>query len=94
MTLPAVPLPRDKVDVHGEQVAVRGMSRLEVARLATGVFAGKNDDAEIFVLSCGADIPEEEAREWLGSVHADVAGPVLDRICELSGLDEGAQKSR
>lgn len=93
MTLPAVPLPTDKVDVAGEQVEVRGLSRLEVARLGTGVYAGKNDDAEVFVLSRGANISEDEARAWLGAVHADVAGPVLDRICELSGLGEGAQKS-
>lgn len=91
MTLPAVPLPRDKVDVGGEQVEVRALSRSEVSRLAR--FAGDNDAAETFVLACGTDLTEEEAQTWRDSVHTDTAGPVIDRICELSGLGEGAQKS-
>lgn len=91
MTLPNVPLPTDTVDVAGTPVEVRGMSRSEVAKLAS--FGGDPDGAENFVLACGAGLSVEDAQAWRDSVPADVAGVVLDRIAELSGLVEGAQKS-
>lgn len=91
MSLPAFPLPRDKVDLAGEQVEVRGLSSYEVAQLAG--YAGDRAGAEVFVLSCGAEMTEADAREWLRTVPAEAAAPLVDRIAELSGLAEGAQKS-
>lgn len=89
--LPAVPLPRDTVDVEGVPVQVRGLSRHEVTKLAA--FGVDVDGAENWALACGTDISVDEATAWRAAVPADVAGAVVDRICELSGLAEGAQKS-
>jgi hypothetical protein len=91
VTLPDVPLPRDTVQVDGVPVAVRGLSRSEVARLSS--FAGDFDGAENWVLACGAEVSEDEAKAWRAAVPPDAAGLVIDRICELSGITEGAQKS-
>lgn len=87
--LPSAPLPEDVVTVAGQEVKVRGLSRTEATRLR-GL---ELDAAEIHIVACGAGLTEEEAAEWLGSVLAETAAPVIDRICELSGLVEGAQKS-
>lgn len=89
--LPSVPLPTDTVEVAGIEVKVRGLSRAEALRIRD--FAGDMDQAENHILACGAGVTELEAAEWRNSVAPDVAGAVVDRICELSGLVEGAQKS-
>lgn len=91
MTLPAFPLPRDKVDLAGEQVEVRGLSAYEVGQLAG--FTGDRAGAEVFVLACGTEMSEADAKLWLRTVPPEAAAPIIDRICELSGLAEGAQKS-
>jgi len=91
VSLPVVPLPTDIVSVGGAEVKVRGLSRSETIRLQD--FAGNMDGAENHVLACGVGVTEDEAAEWRANTPPDVARIVLDRICELSGLDEGAQKS-
>lgn len=89
MTLPTPPLPTDLVVIADQEIKVRGLSRSEATRLRGMELSA----AEVHVLACGCGLTETEAAEWLGSVLAEVAAPVLDRICELSGLVEGAQKS-
>lgn len=91
MGLPSIPLPKDIVEVGGDKVEVRGLSRAEVIKLQT--FNGDMDAVENFVLSCGTGVSEDEAKEWRGAVPADEAGNLIDRIVELSGLTEGASKS-
>lgn len=91
MTLPVVALPTDVVVVADQEVKVRGLSRAEALRLQT--FNGDLEEAENHILACGAGVTDEEAREWRHNTAADIVGPVIDRICELSGLFEGAQKS-
>lgn len=90
MGLPIVPLPRDTVEVAGVEVGVRGMSRSEVGRLGE---LPDYETRENWVLACGAEITEVEAAEWRAATDPETAGLVVDRICELSGLAEGARKS-
>lgn len=91
MNLPSAPLPTDVVVVAGAEVKVRGLSRAEAIRLRD--IGGDMDLAENHILACGAGVSEEEAADWRDAVLPEVAGAVIDRICELSGLVEGAQKS-
>lgn len=91
MGLPVVPLPRDTVEVAGERVEVRGLSRSEVTRFAG--LASDYDAAETFLLACGCDVTTEEANLWRDSVPASAVDPVVARIGQLSGLGEGASKS-
>lgn len=91
MALPLVALPTDIVVVADEKVEVRGLSRAEALKLQT--FDGDLDAAENHILACGTGVTLEEAAEWRAAVAPDVAGALVDRICELSGLVEGAQKS-
>ena len=89
VSLPTAPIPRDEVKIGNEAVLIRGLSRSEVVRIAKM----EPDEAENFVLCCGVGISIEEAAAWRADVPADFASPLIDRICELSGLAEGAQKS-
>lgn len=89
MSLPDVPLPRDVVVVEDSKVEVRSLSRAEVTKMSGLDY----DAAENWIVSCGAEVDAEEAARWRQSVGPDVAGIVIDRICELSGLVEGARKS-
>ena len=91
MALPKVSLPTDTVYVDGNKVEVRGLSRAEAMKLPT--FAGDMDEAEAYILSVGAGVSIEDAKAWREDSPADAVGIVVDRIVELSGLDEGAQKS-
>jgi len=86
-----VPLPTDVVCVAGAEIKVRGLSRAEALKIQT--FTGDLDGAENHIVACGVGVTEEEAAEWRAATPPDVAGAVVDRICELSGLVEGAQKS-
>lgn len=89
MSLPYVPLPTDVVQVAGQEVKVRGLSRAEVLAIQGRDYEWSDN----YILACGAGVTEEEAREWRNAVPPDVGAAVVDRICELSGLVEGAQKS-
>lgn len=86
MTLPKKPLPTEEIEVEGERFSLRSLSRLEVLRL-TGQYTRETaDDAEIYALSCGANVSLDEAREWLATTDPETAGLVIDRIMQLSGL--------
>lgn len=87
MALPKFDIPRASVDVAGVAIEVRGLSRKEMHSLRDA-----DDDlalAEATALACGADIPVEEAVEWLANTPSDLASLVLDKILELSGLNAG-----
>lgn len=91
MSLPDRSLKTDIVVVGDDKVQIRSLSRSEAIRIQG--FAGDLDAAENFILACGADVTEDEARAWRANVSAEDGGVVIDAICELSGLVEGAQKS-
>lgn len=90
-SLPPVPLPTDTVNVAGVDVPVRGLSRSESLHITQ--MNGDIDAAETYLLARGAGVSEEDAKAWRDSAPADAVGAVVDRIVELSGLTEGAQKS-
>lgn len=86
MALPVIPLPTAEVEVDGQMVAVRGLSRAAAIRLSTQFTEATADDAEVFVLAQGTGVTEEEARQWLGSTDVETAAIVLNKIVELSAL--------
>lgn len=92
MSLPErPPLETSFVMLDDDKVEIRRLSRAETIRLSA--FSGNVDAAENFVLACGAGVTEDEARAWREKVSPEDAAVVVDAICELSGLVEGAQKS-
>lgn len=87
-TLPIKPLPRDTVTIEGTAVEVRGLSRSEALRLHIEYGEARADEAEDFILSCGAGVTMQEAHDWRNATDADTAGLLVDRIVGLSGMTE------
>lgn len=95
--LPAIPLPRKTVEVGGVPVEFRSLSRTE-ALYVTSEFKGEAgsgkdaDAAEIYVLSRGTGVTEEEAKRWRDETDPVEAGKVIDGILILSGIAELDEK--
>jgi hypothetical protein len=83
--LPKCNLPTETVTLSGGEVVVTGLTVDQVK-----VSKGRNDVAVSF--ACG--VTQEEAKEWLGSVPAGDAAKLIEAIMRVSGLAEGAQKSK
>jgi len=86
-TLPLSPLPTSTVKVGGKDVPIRSLTRTEAGKMADAA------DAEVHVLSCGADVTPEEAAAWLDAVDFPTATGLLTAILTLSGLTEAKDES-
>lgn len=84
MPLPINPLPTSSVDVAGTSVAIRSLSRSEALRM--NAFLGREDEAEVFLLTCGTGCSEDEAKAFRDGNDTDTAGLLIDAIIGLSGL--------
>jgi hypothetical protein len=89
--LPKAKGPVDTVDVDGELVEVRGMTRGEVTTLM-GMKDESVDKSDAFALSCGAGVSTTEAAEWLASAPMGVSQSLLEAVLRLSGLMDGQGK--
>jgi Asp/Glu/hydantoin racemase len=93
VTLPKFEPQRRSIDVDGEVVLIRSLTRREVAQ-GQQLSSGEDwTELEVFVISCGTDTPLEETREWYSKAPNHVPGVISSAIRELSRLDEEAQKS-
>lgn len=86
MSLPVTKLPTDTVTVDGQSVEVRGLSRAEAYKLATGIFKDDPDAGEVYILTCGTGASEDEVKAWRETTDMVTAGVVVDRILALSGM--------
>lgn len=78
------PLPTGTAHVDAGEIPIRALSRLEVRKLRT--FQGRAEDAEPFIVACGADVSVEDATAYLGGVMTEDGGALVDAILRLSGL--------
>jgi len=85
--------PEDDVQLpSGRWVRVRGLTRAEAIKIQTieGVH-----ETERFALSRGLLIPqmnEPQIDAWMAHAPAGELNPASNRITELSGMDDGAEK--
>jgi hypothetical protein len=83
MSLPTK-LSTDTVELHGTDIAIRSLSRAEAIRL--GEFRDDVAAAEVFILTCGTGVSEDEARAFREGNGVDDAGKLVDAILILSRL--------
>ena len=99
MSLPKFERARQSIDVEGEVVLIRALTRKEVAQAAqiqkiNGVEEGGDwSELEVFVVACGTDTPLDEVREWFATTDNHIPPIISNAIRELSRIDEEAQKS-
>lgn len=86
-------LPEDTVDIEGVgSVRVRALTRGEVYKVQQ--LKGRGD-AERRILAWGLldpELTENEVRQWQDNSPAGEMEPVADKIRELSGLNQDADK--
>ena len=81
------------VEVDVGTVRVRALTRTEVVQCRDKT--GKTIDVELIALGMtDPELTKDEAGEWLSTAPAGDYVKVLQAISELSGLSEGADKSR
>lgn len=85
--------PEDDVQlVSGRWVRVRGLTRAEAIRMQD---IQSTFERERYGLSRGMLIPrmnEPQVEAWMKAAAAGEMSPASDRITQLSGMDEGAEK--
>lgn len=84
MSLPELALPSSTVDIGGVQVAIRSLTRSEAYRVKELV--ADEDVAETYVIACGTDSTEAEAKAWRSATAFDAVTPLVNAILALSGL--------
>lgn len=82
--LPRPTLPNGTIEIDGERVEYRSLSRAQAVALAD--FQGRPNDGEDWILACGLDVPVDEAHAWRDAVSTEVAGHLLEAIIDISGL--------
>ena len=84
MALPKVELPRSSVEVGGQKVEFRSLSRKEAIKLQD--YQDDADGAEVHILMCGTGCTEAEANEFRESANLTDADVLIKAILVLSGL--------
>jgi hypothetical protein len=84
MALPVKPLATKTLEINGETVEYRSLSRSEALKL--NEFRGREDEAEVFVLMASTGCSEAEAKAFRDSNDTATAGLLIDGIFILSGL--------
>lgn len=85
MALPTVALPTGTVEIDGDTVPVRGLSRGEAMAMAKNVEDAA--ESEIALISHGLDTALADVREWYGGAPSHVVQKIVAKVMELSGLD-------
>lgn len=90
MSLPQVAVRRETVEIAGEKVEIRALTRAEAVRVKQLV---EKDLAagERFIIQCATDSAASEVEEWYKAVEAGVVDALIDAAVKLSGIGEGAQ---
>jgi hypothetical protein len=84
MPLPVKPLGTATVEIAGEVVEYRSMSRAQALKL--NALKGREDEAEVLILMSGTGCTEDEAKAFREGNDTDTAGLLIDGILVLSGL--------
>lgn len=86
------PLAAGTVTIGDTEYTYRSLSRRQALRIKT--FAGREDEAEAFMISAATGVSEEAAMAWLDAVDTDDGSILIDAIVEISGLDPQAGSTR
>jgi hypothetical protein len=90
MGLPKKALPTKTIEVAGQKLEIRGLSRAEVIRFYVD-FSGDLEGAEIYLIAKGANVSDEEAKTWREEVDANTADLLIKEISRLSALSEDGE---
>lgn len=97
MGLPTVELPSTVDDATG--ISFRSLTRKEARHVQLGFHVADTTDlaaveeaadrCEVYILSCGLGLPEEDIEAWRDRLDNPTAERIVEGILRLSGLAEG-----
>lgn len=94
MTLPKIATHHETVDVAGELVDVRVITRAEAAAFQRMQEDGTSRaELEIAVIGTATDTPRDEVRDWYAATPGWAVEELIGHIKRISRFDEEAQKS-
>jgi hypothetical protein len=93
MGLPVLPTRSEVVEVDGQEVKIRGLTRHEAFLVQRLTGDGDIEGAEVQILAAGTDTPPDEVRAWYQGASNDSVGVIVDAVVRLSGIGEEARKS-
>ena len=68
----------------GTEIAFRSLSRAEAITLRT--FVGREDEAEVYMIAAGTDVPIEDAQAWYAATASEDVGRLVEAVAIFSGL--------
>lgn len=92
MALPISEVQSAKVEIAGEQVEVRGMTRAQVHRCRA---LGEDNllQVESLAVALSTGTPEPEALEWVSAAPSGDVQKILETAYRLSGMGEEEGKA-
>ena len=84
MALPVGQLAKSTVEVNGESVPIRSLSRTEAMRIKA--ISEDLDETEVHILMCGTDSTREEVDAFRASSDAGCVDVLVEAIARLSGI--------
>lgn len=84
MGLPISQLPTTEIEINGETIKIRALSRREAFKLAE--FKDDPDAGEAFILSCATGDSIEAANYFRDNSDTDTVGKLIDAVIDFSGL--------
>lgn len=92
MALPKIYAPLETVEIGGEQITLRALTRAEQFQVQKAVKADiPEDEQEILVVSLATDVPLDEARDWYGATPTWAVQELLEEIYRMNKLGEEAR---
>ena len=85
MALPQFSIPTDMLDIEGQTLTLRGLTRGEIIKLKN---FEDEIEGEIWTLATGLELPLDEVRAWYDKAPTMIVQKIVKKIVELSGLDD------
>lgn len=89
--LPSVPLPSTEVEIGGQKIQVRSLSRKDLVHLAS-TLKDDPDSQENFSIAVATGVTLEDAAKWRETTGFAEVQKLLDAIVEVSGTGSNLQK--
>lgn len=87
MPLPSAPLARGTVEIAGQTVAIRSLTRAEaLAMRELASLPDANRAGEVFLIAHGVDISDEEALAWWETSDPMAVQKLIEAVAAVSRL--------
>lgn len=91
--LPKVSVPTGTVEVEGQAVQIRALTRAENLKTQNLIDKGDLRAVEVYIIATATDTPEHEVGEWWDNTPSGIVAAVIGAVRELTNPTEEDHKS-